>query len=172
MIYVADTSVFITGYIPDGCEEVFTVEKVLEEVKDKFSKLNYISSSVRVYSPDAKYIEETKTEAKSTGDISRISSTDLKLLSLALELKEENSEVKILTDDYSIQNVAQRMSIEYEGIQQPEIDEKFKWIERCEGCKREFEAGLYEKCPVCGSDLTDRLFEQNKISDLKEDVDS
>ena len=41
----------------------------------------------------------------------------------------------------------------------------------CDACDAEIPADS-EKCPVCGSDLTDRLFEQNKISDLKEDVDS
>ena len=54
---------------------------------------------------------QAKTSASKVGDSHKLSETDLQLLALALELKTEGVAPQIVTDDYSIQNVATQMGI-------------------------------------------------------------
>ncbi|UCG68096.1 MAG: DNA-binding protein, partial [Thermoplasmata archaeon] len=68
-------------------------------------------------------------------------------LSLALEL-----DCVLLTDDYSIQNIAAKLNVKSRGIAQEGIKETIKWRLRCKGCGRYWEK-IHDSCPVCGSDL-------------------
>ena len=56
----------------------------------------------------------------------------------------------VLTDDYSIQNVASRLGIPYEVILERGIREVVRWRYRCTGCGKFFEKPTKE-CPVCGA---------------------
>jgi UPF0271 protein len=90
---------------------------------------------------------KVESQAKITGDIERVSEADLEILSLALELR-----AILLTDDYSIQNIATKLGVEYKGISQEGIEKTIRWRNRCKGCGRYWEK-MHESCPVCGSEL-------------------
>ncbi|RZN63090.1 NOB1 family endonuclease [Methanonatronarchaeum sp. AMET6-2] len=160
--YVADTTVFITGKLPEG--RVITTERVKEEVRDRTSKYN-LNRDIKTDSVLQKNIKEIEEAAETTGDISRLSQTDIELLALAHQLNKTNKKVILVSDDYSIQNVAEKKDIEYRGVQQKKIDRQLTWGYRCLGCKREYSQKDIEDCPVCGSELEERILKRKDIVD-------
>ncbi|MEM0202946.1 MAG: NOB1 family endonuclease [Archaeoglobaceae archaeon] len=130
-------------------EQMVTVPEVVSEILDENSSLYFSVKNLRVESASEKNIEFVKKVAKKTGDIYRLSETDLRVLAKALDEKEKGNDVVIVTDDYSIQNVAIALGIEFESVVQEGITKGFKWIRVCRGCGRKVEN---EICDVCGSE--------------------
>ncbi|MCD1293712.1 DNA-binding protein [Methanocella sp. CWC-04] len=148
--YVLDTSAFIYGIVPDG--ELVTPSRVYEEVKDEKSRLKLeLISGLIVRDPCQECIAEIEDAALKTGDKHRISLTDRDLLALALEEKGSGKDVKIMTDDYAIQNIARKIGIDIVPLHQKKIKQKIEWEKRCIGCNRIYSEG--EICDVCGSPL-------------------
>ncbi|MEA1925556.1 MAG: ribonuclease VapC [Candidatus Altiarchaeota archaeon] len=126
---------------------------VLSEVRDETVK-SILQSALRagrimVEEPGARYIKEVREKAGETGDLQRLSDTDIELIALALEKK-----YLLLSDDYSIQNMCKHLDIEYGGGVQDGISKKLKWFMVCEGCGRRipYDAAMKE-CSVCGSEF-------------------
>ena len=88
----------------------------------------------------------------------RLSYADKKLLALALDLlNEENANIKVLTDDYSMQNVLKILDIPYDSIITEGIKGVYNWVKTCEGCKKEFDADYpFDDCEICGSKVFKR----------------
>lgn len=99
-----------------------------------------------------------------TGDKNRLSSFDIEILALALDInKDSKKEVIIMTDDYSIQNVAQTLKIKYETINQLGITKKFKWTYRCRGCGKKFKDNI-KICPICGAETKPVISSKKSIN--------
>jgi|Deesub1362A_J573_1020465.scaffolds.fasta_scaffold00872_20 UPF0271 protein len=148
--YIIDSSAifFRKGLYPS----MVTVPEVIKEIRDS-SSVDYLSFiDLEVKEPDGSCVEEIEKIAKRSGDIYRLSETDIKLLALALTVRKEGFEPVIVTDDYSIQNVAKIAQLKTDSIIQKGISKEFMWIRRCRGCKREVEDGT-ERCPICGSEI-------------------
>lgn len=146
---VLDTSVLYYGKdLPLDRELIITPGVVRELTKEGMSsRLELLlATRVRVASPSRKSLEKVRTAAERTGDSRRLSETDVELLGLALELDYE-----LISDDYSIQNVAQSMGIHTRGMEQKGIREVFEWDSKCRGCGKVLPADVKE-CPVCGSE--------------------
>ena len=107
---------------------------------DEFTQIVTPSTSMEA-------IGKVRGAAETTGDISRLSDTDIDVLALALEL-----DAIILTDDYSIQNLARILHVKYQEGVESGIREVFEWNYKCTGCARTYENELAE-CPICGSKL-------------------
>ncbi|WP_457614293.1 NOB1 family endonuclease [Methanopyrus sp.] len=121
--YVLDTSAFIKGVPPELLDgSVYTVPGVIKELKDDFSWVRYEVASVRVKEPEDWAIRRARRRAEVTGDLPRLSETDLKVLALAIELMEEQ-DVVLVSSDYSVQNVALTLGIRVYGPVHGEIDE-------------------------------------------------
>ncbi len=149
-VYILDSSaIFLRkGLYPS----MLTVSKVLEEIKDRDS-VSYLSLiDLEVRDPDYRDVEEVKKVARKTGDVYKLSETDVDLLALALKIKKEGDMPVIVTDDYSIQNMARALGIKTDSIVQKGISEEVKWIRICKGCKRRVD-GRHKFCPVCGSEV-------------------
>ncbi len=143
---VLDASALLSGASFDG--ELYTTPEAVQEVRRLGSTPQLeaiLATKVRVLSPAAESVEAVDAAARGTGDIARLSPTDRGLLALARELGGT-----ILTDDYSIQNVAARLGLPYERVLERGITEVVRWRYRCTGCGRFFEEAMKE-CPVCGS---------------------
>lgn len=148
--YLLDASAFIYGMIPEG--EIMTPPRVYEEVKDEQSKLKLdMLQGLIVKEPSEPSVESVKAAAAATGDDKRISVPDRDLLALAVEEKAAGKDVNILTDDYSVQNVARKLGISTTPLRQKRIKYKVVWEKRCMGCNRTYKEG--EVCEVCGSPL-------------------
>ncbi|MEA1869120.1 MAG: hypothetical protein U9N09_03085 [Euryarchaeota archaeon] len=150
-VYVADSSVFILGMpLPSRVQNrIITTPEVIGELKDVKSKMVFetaLESGVEVESPLAHPTQEVRSHASRTGDIERLSDTDIGILAKALE----HSGI-LFTDDYAIQNVAESLGIETEPILQDGIKETFEWGRRCKGCGRRFGSDV-RICTVCGSE--------------------
>jgi UPF0271 protein len=144
---VADASAFIQGLPFSGSVELFTsplVEKEVEGLKG-FDMLK--ASSVQVRAPSEASLTKVRAGAKRTGDDARLSDADIEVLALTLELG-----LPIITDDYSIQNLAHHMGIEFITMREKGIKEELHWSYRCIGCRRYFDEKI-EECPVCGSEV-------------------
>jgi len=155
-ILIIDTSVVLSGK-PIHFEgyAMITTTGVNNELKPGGRDYHLFQllkeKGLKIIEPAKKSIEQIEKTATSTGDIERLSKTDIELIALAYELKKRGDKPVILTDDYSIQNVADTLNIEYENFNQLKITKRFKWSYRCRGCGRVFRETI-KICPICGSD--------------------
>jgi UPF0271 protein len=145
--YVLDAPVFIYGVQVAG--NIYTVPEVTRELKSSEAAValqESLKEGLKIESPLKTDVETVTEKAKSSGDYLRLSQADIDLLAKALELSGT-----LVTDDYSIQNVAALLGIETQPIQQARIKRVLKWRRRCVGCGRLYESEAI--CPVCGSDV-------------------
>jgi len=145
---VLDTSVLYYGKdLPVGYECVITPGVVRELNKEEMGERieMLLATKVRVLSPSDRSMQRVEKEAERTGDSRRLSETDEELLAVALDLGYE-----LLSDDYSIQNLARVLGVPCRGMDQKGIAEVFEWQAKCKGCGKVFPADV-RVCDVCGS---------------------
>ena len=146
---VLDTSALMSGRPFEG--ELFTTEDVLRELRKQEAMTPqleaFLAVKVRVVSASRGALAAIRKRAEGTGDAHRLSPTDEGLLAVASELH-----ATLVTDDYSIQNLAAVIGLAYESVLEPGIREVVRWRYRCTGCGRRFEDWA-EPCPVCGAEL-------------------
>jgi len=134
----------------------FTVPKVIEEVKTLRHK-----AGVEVLL-DAKVLDvvevardclrEVVEVARKSGDITSLSKTDLEVLALALQLKRQGRDLVLITDDYTVQNLASRLKIRCRSIRVKGIEKRIRWRYRCTACGKVYYEFL-EECNICGHKL-------------------
>lgn len=144
-MYILDSSAI---FKKKHFENMLTIPEVIQEIKDENSRLYLSLINVRVEASKKEMIEKVRKTAVKSGDIHRLSETDIKLIAKGLELKED---AILVTDDYSIQNVAGLLEIQVDSIIQPSIKKIFKWVRVCRGCGRRVENNK-EICDICGSE--------------------
>lgn len=145
---VLDSSALLTGRQFPG--ELFTTPAVLRELRrhGMTPQLDAIlGTQVRIGSPSREALSRVRSASESTGDAHRLSPTDLELLALAADL-----DATLVTDDYSIQNVARVLSIPFEVVMAPGIAEQWHWSYRCTGCRKIWPE-WHDECPTCGAPL-------------------
>jgi len=156
MFYVIDTSAILSGK-PINIEhgQMVTTPGVAAELKPggrnyrTFQMLE--SKGLYIQAPTKNSLQKIQQIAKETGDTSRISEADCEILALALDINnQEPGEAIIVSDDYSIQNLAHTLHIRFQGFSQQGITKKFKWSCRCPGCGKRFEEFI-SCCPICGT---------------------
>lgn len=149
---VLDTSALIKI---EQMEDAATVPEVIEEVKNRPTKQrieNEISAGrLRIIEAGGEAVKIVQEKAKETGD--DLSDADTKLLALALE-----QHGRIYTDDYSLQNVASHLGVEWSAVELRGISEQRKWKKYCRAC-RKFAEG--DECPTCGTRLVRRTDRKN-----------
>jgi UPF0271 protein len=146
-VYVIDSSVIFLKKAQ--YDTMVTIPEVVDEIKDENSRLYLSILDLKVEEASKENIEKVVKVAKRTGDIYKLSDTDIKLLAKTLDEIEKGNDAVIVTDDYSIQNVAMFLGLKIENIIQPTISKAFKWIKVCKGCGRRVDGDI---CPVCGSE--------------------
>jgi UPF0271 protein len=150
MRYAIDASFFFSEASLQG--EIFTTPSVIEEIADVRSQCRLealLATGLSVVPPSSESVRRVSAAASETGDTTRLSSPDTDLLALSLDLG-----AVTVTDDYAVQNVAQRLGLGVEGILQRKARPR-RWKFRCPGCNRRYSAA--GTCPVCGSLLSRSL---------------
>lgn len=146
-MYVLDASAFIHDFHTDS--QIASIPMVREELEDesayRFDALE--GSGMHMHIPDGETVERIERAARETGDFDELSRTDIRLIATAFELDSE-----LVTDDYAMQNVADKLNVAVELIARDGIDEQRTWTFQCQGCGREFDDN-HDRCPVCGSGL-------------------
>ena len=152
--YVLDTSaLFSMQDLPPG--EVHVTPGVVRELrKHKDPRLRYWEDLLKVSYPHDETLAKVREAAQRTGDDARLSPTDMEVLALAMDLG-----ALLLTDDYSIQNLARTMGVEHSGVGLKGIKEVVCWRYRCTGCRKVWDEN-HPDCPICGSPL--RSFRSRK----------
>ena len=147
-MYVLDSSAFINEYHTD--EQIATIPLVREELEDeaayRFDALE--GSGMHLHIPEDNTVERIERAASETGDLAELSETDIRLIAAAFEL-----DSRLVTDDYAMQNVAEKLDVSVEVIARDGITEQRDWLFQCAGCGREFDENR-DRCPICGSDLS------------------
>lgn len=159
-VIVLDTSAFLAGFDPFSLgEEQITAPLVEDEIKRnamiKFRFETAVESGkVKVKAPSQEFLNKVKASASKVGDSFKLSDTDLQLLALALEMKESGCNPQLITDDYSIQNVATKLGIEFRALVTFGIKRLLEWIRYCPACHKEYPVNSkFKECQVCGTEL-------------------
>ena len=168
-VFIIDTSAILSGKpidIPQGI--LVTTPGIAEEFspggRDYRTFQLLQEKGLQVHIPTKASLRRVQDCAKKTGDDRRLSTADREILALALDYQAENDcEAVILTDDYSIQNVALLLNLRFKGFSQKEITQRFQWISSCPGCKRRFQepVGI---CPVCGTETHVIIHKKKKLA--------
>lgn len=144
---VLDTSALYMGKdLPEEHELVVSPGVVRELEREGMSaRLELLlATKIRVLTPSKDSLDRVAKEAQGTGDSARLSPTDIEVLALAADLGYE-----IVTDDYSIQNLAAVLKIPCRGLDQRGITRVIHWDARCGGCGKTLPADA-DECDVCG----------------------
>ncbi len=148
-MYILDTSAILSGKIHGN--KLAAPPAVADEIKKggrAWRMLEYLKAAgLKIISPPDYSINEVRKAAEKTGDAASLSEADIEVLALAHYLKGI-----LLTDDYAIQNVAKEIGVEYKGMVEEGIKEKFQWKYRCKSCGRYYDKFLLH-CPVCGGEI-------------------
>ena len=155
--YVLDASAFINGFKIRGNNN-FTVPEITSEIKDFESKLKFDMAleegKVIIQDVPSMYITSVNDIISVSGDILRLSVPDKKLISLAYMFHKQGKNVKVISDDYTIQNALKIMDIPYSGVMTDGIKGIYNWKKICEGCKREYSEDYpFDDCEICGSKI-------------------
>ncbi len=156
MKIILDASAFLSGRItslPGSPGDVFVTPEVVREIEHGRPKRtidNLLISGLLLRSPVD--LQEAKKAAIRTGDNELLSSADLSVIALAMEIKGS----VVMTDDFRVQNVL--LSLDLEFIPAGEIGDRtikeiWEWTYRCRGCKKNFQDPPESDCPICGSEI-------------------
>ena len=143
---ILDTSAILSRRVSLMQGNVATTTSVLDEIRlGKIARYTSFSSDMMdIVTPGKESLCAARKAAEETGDLHELSSTDLDVIALCLDLNGI-----LVTDDYAMQNVASRLGLEFMGADLKPIDRDIKWQYRCTGCGKIFQQHV-EICPVCG----------------------
>jgi UPF0271 protein len=159
-VVVLDASAFIGGFDPFSVHQTqYTVPAVRNELIPgslPWTRLTTASESgkVRIQPPKSKFVREVEEVSKTVGDLRVLSDADKQILALAFELKEAGEDPSVVTDDYSMQNVAHKLGVKFSALTTLGIRYRFQWIIYCPACHRKFPGDFKDKsCSICGTTL-------------------
>jgi UPF0271 protein len=160
LIVVLDTCAFIAGFDPFSVdEEQYSVPIVKNELFSNSLAWVRFNTAVergklKVRTPSASFLDRIKEASKTVGDVLFLSDVDVQVLALALELKSKGYNPLIVTDDYSIQNVANQIGLKFAPLMTFGIRFRLYWILYCPACHRKYPSDCKLKfCEVCGTQL-------------------
>lgn len=166
---VLDTSAFIAGYEPaSGRGEHYTVVEVLEELRDSIARLRLQaaldSGNLKIKKPWKRFREKVVRAAEEVGDLASLSPADISILALALQLKGLHKDLALISEDYSVQNVADRLGISYVSLATMGISHRIVWLTYCPGCRRTYEKHIPGGvCPICGTKLKRKPLRKSQV---------
>ena len=157
-VLVLDASAFLQGYTYSSTEaEQYTVPLVRGEVREEYASLRYAgavsSGRLKETPPKEESLILVEAEVRRMGE-AVLSETDRQILALALDLRAAGKQPTIVSDDYSVQNMAVRLGLGFQTQGTRGIRREISWIIYCPGCRKQFVAGRPgDECPVCGTAL-------------------
>ena len=163
-ILILDSSAFIHGFpIFQYDEECFTSPQVLDELTGITAKTlaeaALAAGKLKVLPPPQSFIDEASSKAKQLGDHLALSLTDLSVLGLAMYINAifKEREVVLVSDDYSLQNVASKMGFTVISVRTRGITKIVEWVYYCPSCKTRYPIPPQDlKCELCGAKLKRR----------------
>lgn len=167
---VLDTSALLAGFDPFSIsEQQYTVPMVRAEIAENSMsgvrfKTATESGKIKVETPAKPFLERVKDSASLVGDSFYLSNTDIQVLGLALQLKTRGYLPLIATDDYSIQNVANQIGIEFASLATFGIRRRLQWMRYCPACHKKYPPNYkFSRCEVCGTELKRKPYKKEHI---------
>jgi UPF0271 protein len=167
---VLDTSAFIAGFDPLAVpERQYTVPEVRRELAAGSMPWMRFNAAVEnrkliIRKPKSSVFQEIQEASRKVGDMRYLSEADLQVLALALELKGRGLSPLIVTDDYSIQNVANKIDVKFTSLLTFGIKFRFKWILYCPACYRKYPSDYkFKICEVCGTELERKPMKKTRL---------
>lgn len=112
------------------------------------------SGKLRIRTPSSCFLEKVEDASRSVGDVLFLSDVDMQVLALALELNSAGYASLIVTDDYSIQNVANQIGVKFSSLMTFGIRFRLHWILYCPACHRKYPSDYEPRfCKICGTQL-------------------
>ena len=158
--FVLDASAFYSG-IPflsgSKCYTTALVFTEIKHIKKSYSALEALidAGNLEVVNPLRLFLKIVMDIAKKTGDFHKLSSADVSILALALQLKKT-----LISGDYAVQNIATVLDVPVKSVGTKGITKIRKWVSVCRTCGKGYEANIIE-CTLCGNKLT-RRFKESK----------
>jgi UPF0271 protein len=169
-IVVLDTSAFVAGFDPFSInEEQYTVPMVREEIRENSIawirfKTAVDNGKIKVVTPDTAFLDRVKTSAAAVGDTVFLSEADVQVLALALGLKTEGYSTLVVTDDYSMQNVANQMNVQFTSLATFGIRFRLQWVRYCPACHKKYPPDhKFKTCQICGTELKRKPIKRNNL---------
>jgi len=169
LIFIIDTSAiyrhlqFAAEDIPLATTPIIEKEMYQKGLKDTIDLLK-ATEKLRIIEPTPQSLAKIKAIATQLGDLPYLSDPDQQLLALALDLDSQGYHAVVITDDYSIQNVAKRLSLEIKSASTSGIREVISWETYCRACgHKEPKSSSNAICPVCGTTLKRRAVHKKGI---------
>ena len=128
-------------------------------------KIAINNGKIEIRSPTEEYRKKVKKIANEVGDAFLLSETDIDLLAIALEIKAQGHNPKLVTDDYSMQNVASRLNIIFVSLTTSGITRFLEWKRYCPGCYKKYPPDhKLNFCSICGTKLKRKPEKAKSIS--------
>ena len=152
---ILDASAFYAGVPFGSSNDCYTTSMVYDEIKHIKKNQEVLetlleTNRLKIRDPDQKAMNLAITASKNTGDFQQLSKQDLSIIALCIDLKGQ-----IISDDFSISNVAKNIGLKISPIMTRGIKDVGKWIHYCPGCRSSHKNG--KECPMCGTSLKKKL---------------
>ena len=152
---ILDASAFYAGIPFAYSEKSFTTPDVYEEIKHikkdhKAVEVLLETKRLEIMTPNAEHVKKVLVESKHTGDFQNLSTGDISVIALGLQLGAE-----LITDDFAVSNLAKHLNLKVVPIMTEGITQMVDWIYFCSGCEKTFSS--ISKCPLCGNRLSRKL---------------
>jgi len=149
-IFVLDSSAFYAGFYRSINLKFYTTTNIMKEIKHLVNSsltLDLLISSgvLVVQDPLLESINKVINAAHFLGDIKKLSQADISVLSLAYQLNKT-----LVSDDYSIQNVAKFLKIKTISLGNKGIIKLRKWKNFCKTCNKQYSSNI-KQCTICGN---------------------
>ena len=126
MTLVLDSAAFINDSVFEREEDCFTVQDVLDELKDFKSKhlaeAALASGKLKISFVNPVSFALAEKLAEEVGSLNHLSDADLKVVALAIQLN-----AKVVSDDFTVQNLCAHIGLKYEGVLRGVIKKKKKF---------------------------------------------
>ena len=126
-----------------GAFEYMIPSSVFSELKDMRSRLTADNAlknrRLSIKDPSRESVEDAKQSAKKLN--TELSNQDIDVLALAME-----TEAKVITDDYSLQNVLSSLKMPFEGVTRNGIKRHFVLKKKCPNCGAYLKKGSCRNC--------------------------
>ncbi len=166
---ILDTSALIAGYEASSEAEHYTTPSVKEELGEAGLPLLRLETAIhtgrlKMMEPEKRYLDQVRSTAAELGEAGKLSEADMEVLAIGLQLKALGEHPLIISDDYSLQNIADRFGLDYRGMATQGIKRRIRWEVYCPGCRGRFK-GLSPdaQCPICGTRLKRRPIEKGPV---------
>lgn len=170
-IIILDTSALIAGFDPLSVkEEQYSVPTTEHElVANSLPWIRFKAAvdngKLKLKKPKARFLNKVKESSKAVGDVLYLSEVDLQVLALALEQKGAGYNPLIVTDDYSIQNVANQIGVNFASLTTFGIRYRLNWILYCPACHRKYPSDYKPRtCQICGTKLKRKPLKKTPVT--------